>query len=327
MRIFISSTVFDLIDVRAEIADQLKKLGLIPVLSDDKLSEFDVKHGMNSIETCLVNVESCNEVIVILDQRYGPKLGSVGYEDISATHLEYKKAVELGIPVRVYVRDRLEADYSIWKKNNRTKSVNFNWIKPDNLDLFNLLDEHRSLIKNAISSNWYSTFTNSIDLKHSLVKEYEKRILPSRLIQAIQENTFPVIDLDLDVTFTHLRGTNALKFSAILKNLGGTPAFNFHTYWSDRKDDEKTSKDLLAPAQSILMSVLVGIDRSFTGTKVELIAEYESPIGVRVCDRFSLKGYLASESHLVSGGTLIERKYYRTDKLSLDIIDDQDEQT
>jgi Glu-tRNA(Gln) amidotransferase subunit E-like FAD-binding protein len=75
MRVFISSTVYDLIDVRAELAEQLRTLGITPVLSDDKLSGFSIQqHDINSIETCLVNVDSCDEVVLILDKRYGPTL-------------------------------------------------------------------------------------------------------------------------------------------------------------------------------------------------------------------------------------------------------------
>lgn len=119
MRVFISSTCFDLIDVRAELAEQLKLIGITPILSDDKLSDFKVKPDVNSIETCLINVESCEEFILILDRRYGASLKDCGFDDFSATHLEYKRALENKIPVRVYVRDRLEADYSSWKRNGR----------------------------------------------------------------------------------------------------------------------------------------------------------------------------------------------------------------
>lgn len=116
MRVFISSTVFDLIDVRAELGELCRSVGIIPVLSDDKLSDFRVQPDENSIQTCLTNVESCDEFVLILNRRYGPRLGKFGFDDISATDLEYRKAVDRKIPIHFYVRDRLDADYSIWKK-------------------------------------------------------------------------------------------------------------------------------------------------------------------------------------------------------------------
>ncbi len=68
MKVFISSTFYDLIDVRAELATELTKMGISPVLSDDKLSDFRVESSVNSIETCLVNVDACDAVILILDR-------------------------------------------------------------------------------------------------------------------------------------------------------------------------------------------------------------------------------------------------------------------
>lgn len=74
MKIFISSTVYDLIDIRAEISALFELFGIASILSDDKLSDFQVRPDRNSIETCLVNVEKSDDVIVILDQRHGLRL-------------------------------------------------------------------------------------------------------------------------------------------------------------------------------------------------------------------------------------------------------------
>ena len=145
MRIFVSSTVFDLIDVRAEIAVQLKSMGIVPVMSDDKLSDFQVQPHVDSIETCLVNLASCDEVVLILDRRYGPKLGNAGFDDISATHPEYRRAKVLGKPVHVFVRDRTEADHGIWKKNKKDKSFKLNWIREEDFGVLEMLDEHKAL--------------------------------------------------------------------------------------------------------------------------------------------------------------------------------------
>ena len=47
MRVFVSSTVFDLLDVRAEVAELLRDLGIAPVMSDEKLSDFAVNQIWN----------------------------------------------------------------------------------------------------------------------------------------------------------------------------------------------------------------------------------------------------------------------------------------
>ena len=112
-RVFISSTCYDLIDLRADLEQELRDMELEPVLSDQSSSEFTVVPAQSSIESCLVNVRNCDTFIVILSQRYGPSLEPAGYPDLSATHLEYREACRVKKSIYMYVRDRLEADYAV----------------------------------------------------------------------------------------------------------------------------------------------------------------------------------------------------------------------
>ena len=315
MRVFISSTVYDLIDIRAELAEQLRAIGITPVLSDDKLSDFRVQHNVNSIETCLINVESCDEFLLVLDQRYGPTLEKFDYGKISATHLEYQRAIEKKIPVQVYVRDRLEADFIIWKRNKRSESVTLPWIsKTEDFGLFEFLDEHTKLQANATTSNWYSTFTNSIDLKAAITKHFEKRILPERLVEAIQNNVFPLFGIEVEAS--SFGNNSQFKFIANLTNISRVPAFNFDVYWEDV--GKKLDKDsIFSSDQSILMSFLVD---STQQVEKFLIAEYESPIGISVRDRFCISGRFGSNV-IISGGRLVDRKFRRSAGISLEIED------
>ena len=50
---FVSSTCYDLIDLRAELEEELRQLGLTPVMSDQPSAEFEVLPNQKSIETCL----------------------------------------------------------------------------------------------------------------------------------------------------------------------------------------------------------------------------------------------------------------------------------
>jgi hypothetical protein len=160
MRVFISSTCYDLIDIRAELEDCFKTAGLQPVLSDSLDSDFQVSPDANSIETCLANVRSCDCFVIILSSRYGPSLKDAGYDDISPTHLEYLEARKLNLPIRMYVRDRLEADYAIWKANRFAPEIELSWCKnPKDRSILKLLHEHRALSERE-GSNWFWTFRN-----------------------------------------------------------------------------------------------------------------------------------------------------------------------
>ncbi len=318
MRVFISSTVYDLIDIRAELAEQLRVIGITPVLSDDKLSDFRVQHDVNSIETCLVNVDSCDEFLLILDQRYGPTLEKCGYDKVSATHLEYQRAIEKKIPVRVYVRDRLEADFAIWKRNDRTtSSIKLSWAtEVKDIGLFELLDKHGGLEASSTTSNWYSTFTSSIDLKAAITKHFEKRILPERLVDAIQNNVFPLFNIEVDASSF---GSNIqFKFTTNITNISRVPAFNVNVYWED--NNKRGEKNLIfSPSQSIPLSFLWTVG-SANAVEKFLIVEYESSIGISVCDRFCIDGRIGGNV-IISGGRLVDRKFQRSAGVSLEIKD------
>ena len=126
--VFVSSTVFDLIDIRAEVREMLKQLGITPIMSDYSLSDFEIDTGKNSIQNCLVNVAKCDDVIFIIDKRYGRTLEKFGFDGISATHLEYRESIRLGKKIHFFIRDQTEADLAVWKKSKKDASIHPVWV-------------------------------------------------------------------------------------------------------------------------------------------------------------------------------------------------------
>ena len=317
MKVFVSSTVFDLVDVRAEVSSLLRQLGVDPVLSDDKLSGFQTEPRKDSIETCLVNVESCDEFLLILDRRYGPRLGKAGYEDVSATHLVYKRAIELGKPIHVYVRDRLDAEFTIWRKNRKHSTLDFSWVHENDTGLFDLLDEHMKLKGGSGRSNWRDTFTTSVDLKAAITKRLEKQLLPKNVVAAMQRNEFPIIQLRAKVTFDNMNRVPCLHFSMIVKNHGGSPAFHVRTYW-EKDSSRKGEPEILSVDQEFALQAFY---EGVTFTDVYVV-EYESPIGIKVVDRFKVHGSLKG-TLIIGGANLESRRYYRTAGPTV-LIEDED---
>ncbi len=323
MRVFLSSTVFDLIDVRNEIAELLRSLGITPVLSDDKLSDFEVRFDVNSIETCLINVANCDEVIVVLDKRYGPSLGSAGFDDISATHLEYRHAVKHKKPIHFYVRDRLEADYSIWKKNPRKKELNLTWVQSNkDYGLFKMLAEHRKPKARSKTSNWFTPFTSSVDLKASLQRRFEASVLPQRLVDALHDHRFPLFDVDVDVEYMPSGPAPCLSLKCTVSNIGGAAAFNFIAHW-DHDSGDKNSEAIMAPGQSLLLSHLYMLGPQHMETKKHLWLEYESAIGIAVVDDFYVSGRveLGPQPMIMKGARLEKRKFRRAERPVIEIDD------
>jgi hypothetical protein len=73
-------------------------------------------------------VWKCPVFICVLLQSYGPRLRGVGFDDVSATHLEYRTAREAKSAIHFYLRDRLLGEYEIWRKNRSNGDLKFPWI-------------------------------------------------------------------------------------------------------------------------------------------------------------------------------------------------------
>lgn len=196
MRIFISSTCYDLIDLRAELESFFRDAGITPLLSDSLSSEFQTSPDRNSIETCLANVRNCDAVVVILSSRYGPSLRKAGYDDLSATHLEYREAVAAKIPVYMYVRDRLEADFAIWKENPEKRRLSLAWCRNfTDWKVFELLTEHRKLTEDKSKSNWFWIFKSSLDLKERLKVDFRTSLSRAQVDRLFENGRIPHFEI------------------------------------------------------------------------------------------------------------------------------------
>lgn len=170
MDVFFSSTCYDLVDLRAETHEELRDLGVSARFSDIKESDFETPGDAltNSIEACLVNLRSCEVVILVLSQRYGPLLPKP-FPTVSATHLEYNEAINQKKTIHFYIRDRLVADWAAWNRNGRSDNYRASWVKQEDAKgLFGLIEDHKKLVRGdgeANRNNWFWPFANSVDLR------------------------------------------------------------------------------------------------------------------------------------------------------------------
>lgn len=274
MRIFVSSTCYDLLDVRAEVGDYLRELELNPVLSDEP-GEFVVSGMVDSIEECLANVASSEQFVLLLDRRYGPSLEKAGYPDKSATHLEYDRAVAENIPRHVFVRDRTVSDYEVWKKDGRPEDFSARWILDKDVRLLQFIDEHVTLFAGK-GANWYTAFKNVVDLKRMLRQRFGARSARHRLVQLAESGALPMFTIA-----TRVRGGGAgVKEVEVTTTNRGALARSVTVVWTgvgDRDlgdiDGPATLKTTLDPKDPV---------------PDELLVSYTSVHGFRLTDQFHL---------------------------------------
>lgn len=282
-RVFISSTCYDLIDIRHEVEIHLRDLGLAPVLSDRPTSEFEIDPYKDSIATCLVNVRTADHFVCILSQRYGPKLGSAGFPDVSATHLEYREARSAGLPIIMLVRDRLVGDYDTWKRNGRSMTVHLPWVPTaKDMGLLEMLDEHAKLAAGSTTTNWMTPFTSIVDLKETLAKQ-----LHARSLRAATRRLIDWADAPWVVPTQASNGSNCLSF----QNVGRTPALNAEVSLVGVEDWHSLGHITAATQPRH------NIDLSKAGNK-RLLLRFDTVNGYRVEDRFDSRLDRNSSLHL-----------------------------
>ena len=224
MRVFISSTCFDLLDLRAELEVFFKSAGVEPVMSDSLTSDFQVSQERNSIETCLANVRTCEHFIIILSNRYGPTLEKAGYNAVSATHLEYLEARKNNIPVHMYVRDRLEADYAIWKSNAEKSNLNLAWCKSQkDWKIFEFIEAHRKLTEVG-GNNWFWIFRNSIELKERITRDFKDAFAFAAVLALFDAGNLPLLEVVPGETPKY--DDESVLFSLRVRNVGGGAAIS-----------------------------------------------------------------------------------------------------
>ncbi|MBI4689529.1 MAG: DUF4062 domain-containing protein [Nitrospirae bacterium] len=106
-KVFISSTCFDLKDLRSELANALKEWGYMPIWNESP--DFPKKHGLHAHDTCIDAVKECDIYLLIIDKRYGGTYAGNKYpkEDISITWYETKIALQENKEIHIFVRDEV----------------------------------------------------------------------------------------------------------------------------------------------------------------------------------------------------------------------------
>jgi hypothetical protein len=218
--VFISSTCYDLADLRAELQVALMRDGFGARLSEDPASSFFVDPDGDSVETCLRNVEASDVIICVIDRRYGGVIKHGERAGFSATHLEIRHAREHKKPVFFFVRERAMLDYDLLRGD---RSVATRWVEPDDPDVrakwLAMMKEIASLPKHEGMSNWCDQFRTSVELR-SRVK---KRLLDRFPHQATTLALHP--ERVVRVAFARA-GKAAYHFTGSFQNIGPGPVYN-----------------------------------------------------------------------------------------------------
>lgn len=167
LQVFVSSTCYELRDLRAMVKVWLDQHCIVPIMSEE--GGFPHIDGMPPYATCLRALEECPLAIIIIDRQYGQTFDDWGpyqqYSGLSPTHAEIRHALESGIRALIYVQSDTLNFYEVWCKNSNAFKVS----PPKGLNEATLKMIHE--LKMRKPAPWIERFTNVTELLKSLNSE------------------------------------------------------------------------------------------------------------------------------------------------------------
>ena len=155
-KIFISSTCYDLTQIRQDLKDSIAAMGHIPITSENK--DFPVNPTASTVENCIEAVKNEADIfILIIGNRYGYKIES----GKSITNLEFLAALQKKIPVYSFTLKSLIHYLPLWKKN---PEMDFSECV-DDTKVFEFVDDVRS--KQGMWNFEFETAQDIIDILKS----------------------------------------------------------------------------------------------------------------------------------------------------------------
>ena len=133
-RIFISSTFYDLRQVRSDIERTIRDLGYEPIRHETGAIPYSKDEPLES--GAYREIELSDVIVYITGGRFGSQ--SEAEPSYSISQVELKRALEGGIPVFIFVETAVFNEYNTYQLNKDTK---INYSSVDDIRVFEFLDE------------------------------------------------------------------------------------------------------------------------------------------------------------------------------------------
>lgn len=140
IKVFVSSTCYDLSILRSQLRLFISNLGYSPIMSDYADVLYDPR--IHTHTSCVDEVSNCDILVLIIGSRYGGKaspesLNRINFDLLSnessntdflkekgllsVTQLEVLKAIESSMPVYTFIEKRVWHDHALYEKNKASE--------------------------------------------------------------------------------------------------------------------------------------------------------------------------------------------------------------
>ncbi len=157
--VMVSSTFYDLRQIRDDLRRFLEGLGYRPLLSEH--ASFPIDPDATTIENCRRRVEQDADILVLV---IGGRYGSIDADsNASVTNLEYTSARHKRIPIYAFIDPQVLAWLPVWKRN---PAADFSG-QVDSTHLFEFVEQVRT-----VDSVWMSEFRSAQDITDALRTQF-----------------------------------------------------------------------------------------------------------------------------------------------------------
>lgn len=161
-RVFISSTFYDLRQVRENIERTIRELAYEPVRNETGVVPYGRDERPES--AAYREVELCDIIVSIIGGRFGTE--SKDEPGFSISQNELRRALERGIQVFIFVEKSVLAEYSTYELNKDNGDVRYRFV--DDLRIFKFLEDVHKLPRN----NPIAPFETAADISNYLKEQF-----------------------------------------------------------------------------------------------------------------------------------------------------------
>ena len=190
LKIFISSTCYDLNNARDQLRGFISNLGYEPVMSEYSDILFDPRTHTHT--SCLNEISNVDMVILLVGSRFGgqavPEALSLldlenlekssfdtsileSPEKLSVTQLEVMKAIEFSIPVFAFIDEKVMHDHFVYQ-TNKELSGQIKYPSIEKQETAKYIFEFINFLRHRMNGNSVIPFSNVEDIENHLRKQW-----------------------------------------------------------------------------------------------------------------------------------------------------------
>lgn len=208
MRVFVSSTCYDLDILRSELRPFITGIGYEPVMSDYSDVLYDPR--AHTHDSCVKEVLSCDMVVLIIGSRFGGIAVPTAFaqldldalqnlttkptlleakERLSITQLEVLKAVEQSVPVYAFVDEKVMHDHHVYERNKDKPDVieRIEFPSIQKKDTAKYIFEFINFLAHRVTNNSITPFSRLEEIRAHLLSQWSQ--LFQRLLMESRNHT------------------------------------------------------------------------------------------------------------------------------------------